>query len=1124
MPPRSPALSSPSPPALPHSGLDLAGEGKRLGVSRVRRLIKRVFSLGNIQEATENTTGTTTLKATASSSSSTIGGRNHDIFYQPVATHTPPQTPSPSRPPNRLRLRVPRAPTPSSSQRLKLHNGQSGAQRTRSRISHSFRDSLRRISRSFSPLKGKAITTAYPDDPADTYSAGYSPQRDVEAENPFFEPPQPQNSSPTLPPSPTPPVPPLPPEHLLGFLYPPTTRYGNPQFKMADQEEDFSSLPITDRFTHKIWKVRKQAYEDAAAQFSKTANDHDPAFKPFLQDSGLMKGAVMDSNVAAQQDGIAALVAFLKFGGRDQCLRTRAHTVSGLIEKGLSSTRAATKTSSLEAILLYCEIDVPGPVIEEILPVLSHKQPKVIAAAVNALTQIYHNFGCKIADPKPVLKILPKPFGHADKNVRAEATKLAVEFYRWLREAMKPMFWGDLKPTQQSDLEKQFEAIKAEAPAKQERLLRSQQEAQAAAPAGGGGEDEVDDAGEGEEEAGEINAFDLAEPQDVLKGLSDSFYDNMSSSKWKDRKEALEELFALLNVPRIKDGDFHELTRVLAKSMKDANIACVTQAAQCIEALAKGLRKGFAKYRNTVQAPIMERLKEKKVAVAEALGAALNQVFAATSLTDCLEDITSFLGHKNPQVKEGTMKFLIHCLRTTREFPAKQEITTIVEGSKKLLSEGSEALRSGGAEVLGTVMKIVGERAMNPLIDGLDDIRKAKIKEFYDKAEVKAKPPKAKPAPPPAAARAPTGGPKKMVRKGPPGTRKAAPAPAPPPAPEPAAAPMAPQPTSRAGAGSRLGKPGLKPPGMRKLGGPGAVASPRRPVAAREPSPPVEDEPIVSPPRPRIGMGKGGLAARSLAKPAAQLAPQPAASPTPSSGLSAIERAELDELRAVNERYQKQLEDVRHERSKLLSEIQELKNQNASLIEDHTRDVLSIKAKETQLVRARSDCEASEQVNERLRREMERLKRALNRQELGIQSGMASPVGVASPTHDDTGIYRDNNAYGSSGRNRMSFTSTVSEEKENGGGEPYPRSKLHSPELRAGGSYAGSTSSGRGSPIARGYRNVEDQPEPRSQIPSFGGGRQPAGGAESWKRAAEVTSQLKARIEQMKAKQGFSRQ
>lgn len=33
---------------------------------------------------------------------------------------------------------------------------------------------------------------------------------------------------------------------------------------MAEQQEDFSSLPLTERATHKLWKVRKEAYEEAA--------------------------------------------------------------------------------------------------------------------------------------------------------------------------------------------------------------------------------------------------------------------------------------------------------------------------------------------------------------------------------------------------------------------------------------------------------------------------------------------------------------------------------------------------------------------------------------------------------------------------------------------------------------------------------------------------------------------------------------------------------------------------------------------------------------------------------------------------------------------------------------------
>lgn len=805
-------------------------------------------------------------------------------------------------------------------------------------------------------------------------------------------------------------------------------------------------------------------------------------------------------------------------------LRTRSHTVPSIVEKGLSSTRAATKASSLEAILLYIELDVAAPIIEDLLPALSNKQPKVVAATLAALTAIFHNYGCKTVDPKPVLKILPKVFSHADKNVRLEATNLAVEFYRWLREAMKPMFWNDLKPTQQTEMEASFEKIKSEPAPKQERFLRSQQAAMARAPPRGAGA-AVEDEDDLEAEAVEIDAFDLAEPQDVLSKVAANFHEQLASSKWKERKEALEGLFTILNVPRIKDGDYGEIARGLAKCMKDANVAVVTEAARCIEVLAKGLRKPFAKYRQTVIGPIMERLKEKKASVSDALGAALDEVFTATSLSDCLEETLEFLKHKNPQVKEGTMKFLIRCLKTTRDAPSKPEVASISEAGKKLLSESSEVLRSGGAEVLGTVMKIMGERAMGPHLEGLDDIRKTKIKEYFETAQVKAKD---KPKPPPAAAApkaaaAPTA--RKVVTKKP-ATKKPAPAPSP----YAQEAPLAPQATARSIPSSKLGAPkvsglaapgGLKAPQKRALTGPGGAAppslsSPRRPVAQ---APPPEEE---APPAPKVGLGGRGLAGRPLGKPQPIA---PIASPEPvASGLSTLEKAELEELRIDKDRLLRQCDDLRQERSRLNSEVQELKNQNAQLIEDHTRDMLSIKAKETQLVRARSDAEAAEAMCAQMRREMERLKRALTSAEKanGANSGIGSPTRERdfSGGSDDTGIYRDTGLYGGQEgrrtpgvgnygqRGAMSFTSQLSEEKENGiDGAAVARNKLRSPDLLGRGQDRSATTSGRGSPAREPYKKDGG---------AAPGSTESGQGVESWKRAAEVTSALKAKIEQMK--------
>ncbi len=741
-------------------------------------------------------------------------------------------------------------------------------------------------------------------------------------------------------------------------------------------------------------------------------------------------------------------------------------------------------------MLLYVEVEGKADaLLEDLLQGLSNKQPKIVAATLGALTALYHAYGVKIIEPKPPLKALPKVFGHADKNVRAEASNLAVELYRWLREAMKTTFWNDLKPVQQQDLEKLFEGVKSEPAPKQDRLLRSQQAAKEAAPAG----DEDAEADQQEvEEAPEVETFDLAEPVDVIKKMPSDFHERLASTKWKDRKEALDEFYGVANTERIQDGHYDEVIQGLAKSMKDANVAVVTVAANCITVLAKGLRRSFAKYRGRIMAPIMERLKEKKQSVAEALGQALDAVFLSTGLSECLEDILEFLKHKNPQVKSETLGFLIRCLKTTREAPSKPEVKSIADAAIKLLAESVEATRAAGAETLGTLMKIMGERQMQQYLEGLDDIRKQKIKEYCDAAVVKAKD-KPKPvAPPPKAAPPPQ---KRMVKKAAPGLKPPVKRASTPQAEKPTAPSPQPKPVPGRAIPSKLGslpKPGLTAPSTglkKKLPGAGpapTLQSPRRNISSPGP---YEDAPA-----PRMGRG---LAGRPLGKPSiSQPEPPPQSAPP---GMTPAERAEFEDLRAEKEHLQRVVEELRAEKAKSMSQIHELQHQNAQLIEDHTRDVLSIKAKETQLVRARSDAEAAESMVQRQGREMERLKRELNRN-----------ARDQSPPSDEP-IYQDRNP------NPPPYQSST---------ERYDSSRAESREVgyqRARG-YIESPSEEKENGGLNGGVGKRDAEMPVVSTQLSGGiladGREEteADGqtVDSWKRAGEVTSRLKARIEMMK--------
>ena len=113
----------------------------------------------------------------------------------------------------------------------------------------------------------------------------------------------------------------------------------------------------------------------------------------------------------------------------------------------------------------------------------------------------------------------------------------------------------------------------------------------------------------------------------------------LASSKWKERKEsALDPLLKLVKAPRLADGDYSELVRSLAGRMADANIACVSAAANCIEALARGLRDNFGRYKASVIAPMLEKFKEKKQSVVDALSSCLDAVFE----TVCFLPSTAF--------------------------------------------------------------------------------------------------------------------------------------------------------------------------------------------------------------------------------------------------------------------------------------------------------------------------------------------------------------------------------------------------------------------------------------------------------------------------------------------------
>jgi cytoskeleton-associated protein 5 len=194
---------------------------------------------------------------------------------------------------------------------------------------------------------------------------------------------------------------------------------------------------------------------------------------------------VADSNAVAQESALSCVASFVE--NSPTALDMRESLLPIIVEKCLNSARAGTKRKAIDLFLLYAEIDVPDPVVEALLGGLGHKLPKLVAMCVTSLRELVQAYGIRTFNVKPLLKSLPKIFAHTDKNVRAEATQLTLELYRWLGEALVPHL-QELKPVQLKELTEQFEKLPKERPT-QTRLLRSQQnQMQVDEPSSGGGD------------------------------------------------------------------------------------------------------------------------------------------------------------------------------------------------------------------------------------------------------------------------------------------------------------------------------------------------------------------------------------------------------------------------------------------------------------------------------------------------------------------------------------------------------------------------------------------------------------------------------------------------------------
>ncbi|RCH84599.1 stu2 protein, partial [Rhizopus stolonifer] len=160
-------------------------------------------------------------------------------------------------------------------------------------------------------------------------------------------------------------------------------------------------------------------------------------------------------------------------------------------------------------------------------------------------------------------------------------------------------------------------------------------------------------------------------------------------------------------------------------------------AANCIDAIAQGLRTDFAKYQSTIVPIMIEKLKERKPAILLHLVNGLNSVFSSLSINEWLKELAQGSKHANPQVRSECLKLVSRQLREIRVIPGKPEIKTMGNMFKRALDDADANVREAAAEGLGTMLRLLDEKAMRVFTESLEDIKMTKIKEYCNKATVR---------------------------------------------------------------------------------------------------------------------------------------------------------------------------------------------------------------------------------------------------------------------------------------------------------------------------------------------------------------------------------------------------
>lgn len=510
----------------------------------------------------------------------------------------------------------------------------------------------------------------------------------------------------------------------------------------GEEEEDFSKLPLEDRLIHKSWKARLNGYQELLKHFQ-SAFPLQPQLTRYWSDPTLFNKYILDNNVVAQENALFAFHEMLvkQIPSINDLNKFPIETylndwLPPLLNKALNSSRSKSKDLVVTCVLKLFSLDVSIKrgltlIINEILPKI--RIPKLIFAVISLMDTIlqtfrFINIEFGSSEWVELLNLIYAPFpklaSHADKNVRGSTMNLIVTLYHLVGKDLsllqEPLL-DKLKPIQQRELNKKFEASSDELTVgtdcetgdkiQFEWQRREEMERQANGEV-------VDEDGDTNMDINvsllppqkKVDPLLLLPEENLLDNLPEEFYSRVKSSKWKDRVEVLEELNDT-HLSKLKKligkSDYSPLIKVLSEIIhKDVNVQCVTLSADCVNKFLQKLSQEYIHehYIAMIFPALLERTKERKPSVIEMIKNTIHTIcdkfppFIPENETLILGEILVKFHDKIPQVR-------LQCGTLVDELLGRPELIANKEYLSKNLIDG--------LKIFDGLKKLINDTQMN---------------------------------------------------------------------------------------------------------------------------------------------------------------------------------------------------------------------------------------------------------------------------------------------------------------------------------------------------------------------------------------------------------------------------